>query len=435
MPQYRRHRDVLMDRRRFAHLLGMGGAAVMLPSALDDLAAEPLMSVRKAPAAPDGRYWSEVRDQFLVPRSLAPLNAANLCPSSSKVLQSLYDDTRSIDEDPSPFNRRRMSEGKEDTREVLAEYLRASPEEVVITRNTSEANNLVSSGLDLGEGDEVVIFADNHPSNNAAWTEKARRFGFQVRVVNPVTPHRGPDYYLSAFADRLTPRTRVLAFTHVTNSVGDLFPAKELCSMARARGVMTLIDGAQSFGVLDVDLSDIQPNFYTGSAHKWPCGPKEAGVLFISRDTHARISPSVISLYRGSKGVSRRMEGMGQRDNPAIMAFAEALRFQMDIGMNAIEARARELAQALMDGLAGIDGLTLWTHPDPERSSSVVTFQPGSLDPARLSEALYTNDGVITASRGGDDRPGIRLSPHFYNVDEEVERTIDAVASYMRRGL
>ena len=87
---------------------------------------------------------------------------------------------------------------------LLAEV--ADGEEIVITRNTSEANNLVSSGLDLGDGDEVVLFADNHPSNNAAWTEKARRFGFEVRVVNPVSPHRGPEYYLSAFAGQLNTR-------------------------------------------------------------------------------------------------------------------------------------------------------------------------------------------------------------------------------------
>ncbi len=129
------------------------------------------------------------------------------------------------------------------------------------------------------------------------------------------------------------------------------------------------------------------------------------------------------------------MEGMGQRDNPAITAFGDAIRFQMSIGMDAIEARARELAQMLMAGLQTLDGIKLWTHPDPERSASVLTFQPGSLDPSRLAQALYTNERIITASRGGADRPGIRLSPHFYNLNEEVDRTVVAIARYLRDGV
>ena len=424
-----------LDRRQFAQMLGMGGAAALLPSSFTDLSATPAPPLRPRPKTPDDAYWDDVRDQFLVPRNLAPFNAANLCPSSSGVLQKLYDYTRSIDEDPSPYNREKMTEGREATRRALAEYLRVSPEEIVITRNTSESNNLVSSGLDLGEGDEVVIFADNHPSNNAAWTEKARRFGYGVRVVNPVSPHRGPEYYLSAFSDHLTSRTRILAITHVTNSVGDLFPVRELCALARDRGVLSMVDGAQSFGALDVDLSDIRPDFYSGSGHKWPCGPKEAGVLFINRDVQSRISPSVISLYRGATGISRRMEGMGQRDNPAVTAFGDAIRFQMSIGMDAVEARTRELTQMLMARLQTLDGIKLWTHPSPERSANVLTFQPGAIDPTRLARALYTNEGIITASRGGADRPGIRLSPHFYNLNEEVDRTVIAIARYLRDGV
>src|SRR3989304_6865936 len=103
----------------------------------------------------------------------------------------------------------------------------------------------------------------------------------------------------------MTGRTKVLGFTHLTSTVGDLLPAKELCRRARERGVLTLVDGAQSFGLMDVDLSDMQPDFYSGSAHKWPCGAREAGVLFISKEGQAKISPSIISVYAGASGASK----------------------------------------------------------------------------------------------------------------------------------
>ena len=101
----------------------------------------------------------------------------------------------------------------------------------------------------------------------------------------------------------ISSRTRVLAFTHQTSTVGDVLPAKDLCHIARERGVTTLVDGACTVGMLDLDLSEIQPDFYTGSAHKWPCGPKEVGVLYVNTRAQARIHPSIISAYhRGQIG-------------------------------------------------------------------------------------------------------------------------------------
>jgi selenocysteine lyase/cysteine desulfurase len=250
-----------------------------------------------------------------------------------------------------------------------------------------------------------------------------------------VNPHPGAEYYVDAFTRAVTPATRVVAITHVTASVGDLLPAREICRAARERAVLSLVDGAQSFGVLDVDLSDMQPDFYTGSAHKWPCGPKETGILYVNRRAHDRIAPSVVSLYPGSVGISRTLEAFGQRDEPAIIGFGEALAFQASIGRQAIETRARDLAAMLVEGLKKIDGVTLWTHPSRERSGAVVSFQPAGLDVRKLHDALYQRDRVVCATRGGSDRPGLRFSPHFYNTQAEVERAVAAIGLYVRRGL
>jgi len=272
-----------LDRRAFARLFAVGGSAALLGHpALRDLIPEGLADRlpgsegdtpsrwRQRPGAPVD--WAEVRAAFLMPPGVAVLNAANLCPSPLPVLHSMQEDEERLDRSPVPSFRNEMHDVKERTRALLAAHLRVSPEEILIVRNTSEANNWVSSGLDLKPGDEVLIHADNHPSNNVAWKEKARRFGYTVVEV-PYGPHPGPEALLDAFRRALTPRTRVLAFTHLTNTSGDLFPATEICRMAQERGVLTLVDGAQGLGLLDVDLSVMQPDFYSGSAHKWPCGP------------------------------------------------------------------------------------------------------------------------------------------------------------------
>jgi len=419
-----------VSRRDFARLLALSGS-VFLPGPVGAWPAP----LQETPKRPDEKFWLAVREQFLMPPELGVLNAANLCPSPAPVLEAMYRSTKDIDGDPSFDNRQKMSAGKENTRRLVASFLGVTPEEIVLTRNTSEANNMVSSGLDLTPGDSVIIFADNHPSNNDAWKQKAARFGYTVTTISQPNPHPGPEYYVDAVTKAITSRTRVIAFTHHTSTVGDVLPARELCRIAREHGVMTLVDGACTLGMLDLNLSDIQPDFYTGSSHKWPCGPKEVGVLYVNARVNGRIHPSIISAYPGAVGIARTMEAMGQRDEPAIIGFGEAISFQTKIGRKAIEERSRSLGQALMAGLRRIDGVQLWTHPDPSLSGAVVSFRPGSLDVAKLSAALYRNDRIGCAIRAGADRPGIRFSPHMYNTMAEVDRAVAAIAKYMRQGV
>jgi isopenicillin-N epimerase len=421
-----------MNRRDFARLLAIGGVA---PFVTPETTWARAAKLPPTPASPDEKFWTAVRDQFVMPKDLAMLNAANLCPSSGPVLDTLYKTTRDMDQDPSFDNRVKLGDGRENTRKMLADFLRVTPEEIVITRNTSESNNLVSTGIDLKAGDEVLLTADNHPSNHTAWQEKSKRFGFKVIDLPTPNPHPGFDYYVDAFTKAITPRTKVIAFTHLTSTVGDLFPAKEICKLARERGILTLVDGAQTFGLLDVDLSDMQPDFYSGSAHKWPCGPKENGVLYINKNAQAKIWASIFSAYPGRVGVSKTFEGFGQRDEPAMIAFGEALKLQTEIGRAQIEKRSRELTLALMAGLKKIDGVKIWTSPEPSRGAAVLSFQPGSLDVRKLSAALYQKDRIGCATRGGQDRPGLRFSPHFYNTHAEVERTVAAMKKYMATGV
>ena len=418
-----------VSRREFTRLLTLAAPAAVAPLHLAWSHPSPL------PQGDGEAFWARVREEFVMPPDLAMFNAANLCPSSRRVIDSLLKYTREVDLDPSPANRSKLGPAREASRAAIAAYLRVTPDEIVITRNTSEANNLVSSGLNLKAGDEVVIFADNHPSNHTAWQQKATRAGFTVRILEQPNPHPGPEYYVEAATKALTPQTRLLSMTHVTSTVGDVLPVADICRVARERGVLTLVDGAQSFGVLDVDLSKIQPDFYSGSAHKWPCGPRENGVLYVRQAVLERIFPTVISLYGGAAAASRRLEANGQRDEAAMIAFGEAIALQKEVGMARIEARVRTLARALADGLRKIDGVKVWTSPEPDRAAAIVSFQPASLDIRRLNTALYEKDRIICATRGGTDRGGLRFSPHFYNSMKEIDRTIEAIGRYVRTGV
>jgi selenocysteine lyase/cysteine desulfurase len=184
-----------------------------------------------------------------------------------------------------------------------------------------------------------------------------------------------------------------------------------------------------------VNLSEIQPDFYSGSAHKWPCGARECGVLFVNTRAQEKLWPSVYSAYPGAVGFSKTFESFGQRDEATMIAFHEALTFQTKIGRAAVEQRSRALTTQLMEGLAKLPGLTMWTSPVAERRVAVVSFVPGTLDAGKLANALYTNDKIGITTRGGKDRPGLRVSPHFYNSPAEVDRLVAALSKYLKSGV
>lgn len=435
-----------LSRRDFARLLSVTGSAALFPLtafaqpgrnrlSLADLGITDA-PLPRTPLQPDEKFWHDVRSRFLLPPDFAFINAANLCPASLPSIEAAERFTRQYEASPTPATHATLTTaGRESARTLLAAAMRVTPEEIVITRNTSEGNNYVSSGIQLGAGDEVIVFGDNHPSNLNAWTDKAKRFGFTVVTVPNVSPHPGTDALVAAFLKAVTPRTKVMALTHVSSNSGDLFPAAELCHAAREKGILSLVDGAQTFGVLDIDLSVMRPDFYTGSMHKWPCGPKETGVLYVNKDVQDRLWASVISLYAGAVGASKKFEGHGQRDDAKLIGVAEALKFQGSIGRDVVERRSRELAGALIDGLKRINGVQLWTHTDPDRHAAIVIFKPGTVDPRKLGTALAENDKIVVTTRAGADRPGLRISPHFFNTMDEVDRTVGAIKKYMASGV
>src|SRR5262245_30548215 len=211
----------MLNRRDFSRVLALSGTAALLPSrawAIDDfdIALEPLPP--RPLRAPDEKYWQDVRARYLLPRDVIFVNAANLCPSPLPVIESLYNQTKGYEANPNPTVRSGLvRDGREAARELLATMLGVTKEEIVITRNTSEGNNYVSSGLQLGPDDEVIVYADNHPTNLNAWREKSKRFGFTVTTIPTVTPHPGAEAYVDLFAKAITPKTRLIGFTHLSS--------------------------------------------------------------------------------------------------------------------------------------------------------------------------------------------------------------------------
>ena len=304
--------------------------------------------------------------------------------------------------------------------------------EIAIVRNTSEGNNTIVGGLALKAGDEVVVFDQNHPTNNVAWDVRAARFGFTVKRVSVGSPPTSAEEMMKAFREAISAKTKVLSITDLSSTTGVRLPTKELCRMARERGIYAHVDGAQTCGALQINLREMGCDSYSTSAHKWLMGPKEAGVLYVRQERIAEIWPSVVGVGWGNKVETtakgaRKFETLGQRDDAAVAAMGTTVDFHNLIGPARIEARVRELSAALREGIRKIPGAKLRTPNQPELSAGVTVMSFDGLDVRKIYDALYAQHHIAIAPTGG-----LRFSPHIYNTLEEIERTIAALNQVVR---
>ena len=236
---------------------------------------------------------------------------------------------------------------------------------------------------------------------------------------------------MKPFIDAMTERTKLICFSHVSNVSGIALPAEKICKIARKRGILSHIDGAQTFGSHVVDLSALGCDFYTGSAHKWFCGPKEAGILYVRKERIADLWPTIVGVgYPGviEKG-AQKFETLGQRDDSRVAAMGTAVEFHKMIGKDRIEARIRSLAALLKTRLKErIQDIKFRTPLKPEFSGGVVIFHIPSVDLSKVLDILYHKHNIGCAVFGGESG-GIRFCPHIYNTIDEIDKAVDAVVS------
>jgi selenocysteine lyase/cysteine desulfurase len=336
--------------------------------------------------------------------------------------------TQLIDVDPSFQNRDQFAEHLETSRAAVAGQLGIKVDEVALVRNTSEANNIINAGISLKAGDEIVIWEQNHPTNHVAWAVRAERYGVVVRTVSvPAQPTR-IDELIAPFEEAISRRTRVLTVTHVSNVSGLKLPIRELAQLCQSRGVHFHVDGAQTWGALEVNLAEIGCDSFSGSAHKWFLGPKEVGMLYVNEDAIDGIWPATVAPGWGEDAETdligaRKFESLGQRDDAALAALTTAADLHQQVGPANVERQVVHLAQRLKEGMVN-SGATLVTPVDPAFSGGVCIAEVDPEHRIELWDRLYREHGIIGAPTGG-----LRLCPHIYNSEEHVDRALAGIRS------
>lgn len=364
-------------------------------------------------------YWTRVRrEQFLLPDDRAFLNPGSLGVMPRPVLQAVFDSLTRGAEYASDAVPRWGYESLEPERAEMASFLGCGPDELAFTHNCTEAMSFIAAGLDLKAGDEVLTTNQEHGSGISCWRVKAARVGVVVREVEiPLAP-REPAELLERLQAAMGPRTRVLSFSGVTSPTGLVLPSREICEAARARGILTVLDGAHMDGQMPVNLRDLGCDYFAGSPHKWLFAPAGCGLLYGRGDALDRLWPTVATGgWDNRAGLkSARFMMIGTNNRSTIDGMIAGVRFLKALGEEAAYQRQQELSRHVLHAARQRAYIETVTADDPRlyRAMVSIRFKPEKLEPL-WSEMRNANIGVLSGQR-------IRISSHVHTRKADIDR-------------
>jgi selenocysteine lyase/cysteine desulfurase len=384
--------------------------------------ARTLQSVRAAGAdgPGDSGYWERVRKQFMLEEGFAYLNTGTLGPTPRPVWEAMNEYWRLMAVNPNE-NSAVFQNHVEQIRVKVAGFFGATPDEIAITRNTTEGNTILCQGLDLEPGSEILITAYEHASNRETQMRHAKRRGLVVKEVQFPMPPASPQVIIDAFAAAITPKTRVMHFGNPLGGYGCIMPTKQLAELAHSRKILCFVDGAHAAGMFQFNLTEWGVDGFACNSHKWLCGAAGSGVLFVKRDVQERVAP-VMGIHREEPAGARKYDQLSRRPWPTVMAFEDILDFHTAIGAARIEARARALGSYLRSGLAAIPKVKVYTPMDAAMSCGTTTAGIEGVPGAKVREYLRQKYDAYVP--GGADR--IRVSTHYFNTYEQADRVLSA---------
>jgi len=414
----------LFSRRSF--LLGAKAVAVasVLNRAYADVSAEAV--------AGDENFWKGIRHAYLRDPKIVNLNNGGVAPAPVTVLNAEIEAIRYSNLLPAYRMWHDLEPRTEDVRKNVARMWNADPECVAITRNASESLQIAQFGLDLEPGDEVLTTSQDYPRMITTWQQRGRREKIVLKQLDFNVPVNDLDDLLRLFEQAITPRTRVIHMSHVVFMTGQIFPVKEICALARRRGITSIVDGAHAFAHVPFQFSDLDCDFYGASLHKWLSAPIGTGMLYVRKDRIEKHWALMAAPESMDKSI-RKFEEIGT--HPAAMhnATLQALEFYDQIGAERKFARLRYLKQRWAERLGKLPGARMLVGLDPNHSGAFGTIHFESTDPGKLSEVLLTKYNILVTPISAPGFNGIRVSPNVYTSTVEIGRFCDAVEAIIRR--
>lgn len=392
-------------------------------------------TLQDAGPASDAEVFARLRGDLLFPREVTYCNTGTLGAIPREVMDAMVNGLRNT-EASLPDWPYFQADGEPLTgyqpllaaRTAAGNFLGAAADEIAITQNATMGMNALGNGIDWQAGDEVLTTDQEHGGAVSIFRLMAKRRGIVVKELPLSTAvGGGPEGIVAMFRAAATPKTRAIMVSHITSQFGIRMPVVELIALARERGAMSLIDGAQAVGQIRVNVRELGCDAYVASPHKWLMAPKGTGLLYIRRPLQEKFWTTLASYQWDNKeqGSFRFMQ-YGTGSTALIDGLMAALAVGERHSMERVERWDLALTTRLRDGLAKIKGAILSSPKDPRLASAITTFRVEGTTARDLQNALWEKKIRVRAQ--GDDK-GVRLSAHIYVSPSDIDRVLEVVSA------
>jgi selenocysteine lyase/cysteine desulfurase len=376
--------------------------------------------------AADEAFWEKIRKDYLLKNDYINLENGYYNFLPKPILDKYIRHIQHVNYEGSYYMRTVQWENKKRVAAKLAKIGGCSPDELIVTRNTTESLDMVISGQDWKEGDEAVMALQDYGAMLDMFDQVSRRYGVVLKKISVPNVPVSNEEIVGLYEKAITTKTRLLLVSHMVNITGQILPVRKICDMAHSKGVEVLVDGAHAFAHIQYRIDELHCDYYGTSLHKWLSVPLGAGFLYVSKPKISKLWPLIGD---GNKNMSDiyRLNHTGTHPCATDLTIEDAIDYYEMVGPDIKEKRLRYLQQYWTSRVANNPKILLNTPREDQRACAIANVGIVGIDPGDMAKRLLVEHKVFTVAINYANVNGCRITPNLYTTTEELDRFVKAL--------
>ena len=371
-------------------------------------------------------FWKSIRKDYLLKKDYVNLENGYYCFIPQPTLNKYLEHVKRINFEGSYYMRNQLDLDKRKTAERLSNLVNCDKDELAITRNTTESLDLIISGFPWKKNDEAIFAIQDYGSMQEMFKLTAKRRGIVNKIISVPNQPENDEEIVSLYEQKITKKTKLIMVSHMINITGQILPVKKICEMAHSYNIDVLVDGAHCVGHIDVDIKDLNCDYYGSSLHKWLSAPLGTGLLFVKKEKISKIEP-ILAGHVHQRDNIMRLNHIGTHPVHSDLAINDAIDYLESIGIERKQNRLRYIQRYWSDKLRFKNNIIINTPTEIQRSCGIANIGMKNKTPDELSKILFNEYSIFTVAIDYANVKGCRITPNIYTNEEELDYFVESI--------